>query len=100
MSGLYKRLQFRVVGPCDGRPVMVDDTCYFLPFTEEEDARRAALALESELAGEFFRGRVFWDAKRPINKSILQALDLQRLLVALGWRSPEPIRPVQQFFGF
>ncbi|XXY45053.1 class I SAM-dependent methyltransferase [Sorangium sp. So ce269] len=100
VSGLYKRLQFSVVGPHDGRPVMVDDTCYFLPFTKEEDARTVALALESELASEFFRGRVFWDAKRPISKSILQALDIQRLLVALGWRSPEPTRPVQQFLGF
>ena len=84
ISGLYKRVRFCIVGPEEGRPVMLDDTCYFLPFPNEPDARRAALALQSELAGQFFRGRVFWDAKRPINKAILQALDLRRLMHALG----------------
>ncbi len=79
ISGLYKRLRFSILGPADGRPVMVDDTCYFLPFSKEEDARKAARALESDLARDFFRGRVFWDAKRPISKAILQKLDLARL---------------------
>jgi hypothetical protein len=82
VSGLYKRARFCVVGPQGEQPTMVDDTCYFLPFSSELDARRAAQALESELAGEFFRGRIFWDAKRPINKAILQALDLGRLIQA------------------
>ncbi len=80
ISGLYKRLRFCVVGPHDQQPVMLDDTCYFLPFANEADARRAARALESELAADFFRSRVFWDAKRPISKSILQSLELDRLL--------------------
>jgi hypothetical protein len=79
ISGLYKRLRFCVVGPHDEQPVMLDDTCYFLPFTNETDARKAACALESELAQDFFRGRVFWDAKRPISKAILQKLDLDQL---------------------
>jgi len=84
ISGLYKRLEFAVLGPHGRQPVLVDDTCYFLPFASEADARRAGLALQSELAQDFFRGRVFWDAKRPISKAILQALDLGRLVRALG----------------
>ncbi|MFT3769423.1 MAG: hypothetical protein QM820_28630 [Minicystis sp.] len=86
VSGLYKHLRFSVIGPHEGRPVMVDDTCYFLPFTDESEARQAASALDSDLARDFFHGRIFWDAKRPVSKSILQALDLRRLLLAL--RSP------------
>lgn len=100
ISGLYKRVQFRLVGPLGGRPVMLDDTCYFLPFAREEDARRTLLALESELARDFFRGRVFWDAKRPISKSILQSIDLHRLMAALGWLDAEPVRPAQQLLAF
>jgi hypothetical protein len=84
ISGLYKRMRFLVLGPEAHRPAMVDDTCYLLPFSSEEDARRAARALASDLAAEFFRARVFWDAKRPVNKAILQALDLRRLQLALG----------------
>jgi hypothetical protein len=84
VSGLHKRLRFAVVGPHEGRPVMLDDTCYFLPFADEAGARRAAAALGSDLAADFFRARVFWDAKRPITKTVLQALDLDRLARALG----------------
>jgi hypothetical protein len=80
ISGLYKRSTFTVVGPHRGRPVVLDDTCYFLAFDDEARAQRAAEALRSEAASDFFASRIFWDAKRPINKGILQALDLQALL--------------------
>jgi len=80
ISGLYKRSTFTVVGPHEGRPVVLDDTCYFLAFDDEAGARRAADALRSEAATDFFVSRIFWDAKRPITKGILQALDLQALL--------------------
>ncbi|MCC6555706.1 MAG: SAM-dependent methyltransferase [Polyangiaceae bacterium] len=101
ISGLYKRIRFNVVGPHERQAVMVDDTCYFLPFASEPAARQALSALESDLATDFFRGRIFWDAKRPINKSVLQSLDLGRLMQALGWAiGPLPGRAVQQTLGF
>ena len=31
ISGFYKRLSFVAVAPLDGKPAMLDDTCYFLP---------------------------------------------------------------------
>ena len=31
VSGLYRTPIFQAVGPVDGRPVMLDDTCYLLP---------------------------------------------------------------------
>lgn len=80
ISGFYKRLRFSVIGPHDEQPVMLDDTCYFLPFSNEVEARTTADALKSDLAADFFRGRVFWDAKRPINKSMLQKLAREKLL--------------------
>jgi methylase of polypeptide subunit release factors len=80
ISGLYKRCQFTLIGPHEGRPVMLDDTCYFLPFDDEAAARRVQRALMTSLARDFFQARVFWDAKRPITKSVLQTLNLQTLL--------------------
>ncbi len=91
VSGLYKRLAFTVVGPERGRPVMLDDTCYFLPFDDERPARRAARALQSPLARAWFDARVFWEDKRPIRKSILQRLDLERLISERG-RDPRSDR--------
>jgi hypothetical protein len=67
------------VGPHEGRPVVLDDTCYFLAFDTEDRARRAARALRSGAAREFLEARIFWDAKRPITKAILQTLDLRAL---------------------
>lgn len=75
IAGLYKRLAFSLVGPVAGRPVVFDDTCYFMPFDDARSAQRALTALKSAEAAEFFEARVFWDAKRPITKAVLQAFD-------------------------
>jgi hypothetical protein len=84
VSGLYKRATFTLVGPHEGRAVVLDDTCYFLSFDDEAGARRAVAALSSGPAREFLAARIFWDAKRPITKSILQTLDLGALERAEG----------------
>jgi hypothetical protein len=86
ICGLYKRLMFSVIRPHDGQPVMVDDTAYFLPFETEAAAEAAALALGSPPAQAFLQARVFWDAKRPINKALLQSLSLEALLSACSAR--------------
>ncbi len=81
-QGLYKRLRFSVVGPEDDRPAMLDDTSYFLPCPDAPTAARLADALNGERAQAFLRARVFWDAKRPVNKALLQSLSLDALLRA------------------
>lgn len=61
---------------------MVDDTVYFLPSSTEGEAEQIIAALTSRRAQEFFGARIFWDAKRPIGKAVLQSLSLDRLLAA------------------
>ncbi|MBS2016301.1 MAG: SAM-dependent DNA methyltransferase [Deltaproteobacteria bacterium] len=80
VSGLYKRYDPVLLGPRGGKPVVLDDTCYFLPFGRESEARAVWRALRSAPAREFFEARIFWDAKRPIKKAILQQVDLDALL--------------------
>lgn len=82
ISGLYKKLSFSVLRPHDGRPVMVDDTVYFLACETEKAAETLAKALGSSRARDFFEARVFWDAKRPVGKALLQSLSLEALLGA------------------
>ena len=84
VSGLYKRFAFSLYGPEEGRPVVLDDTCYFLSFADEASARAALRTLQSAEAQDFFESRVFWDEKRPIRKALLQTLDLRRLTDALA----------------
>lgn len=83
ISALHKQCAFSVIGPHEGKPVMLDDTCYFLPFDSAAEADRAVTALRSAIAQDFFAARIFWDAKRPISKAILQQLDLGALLTEL-----------------
>ncbi|MHB0978146.1 MAG: hypothetical protein ACYC1K_01950 [Minisyncoccota bacterium] len=80
ISGMYKKLQFRTVGPRDGRPTVLDDTCYFLACDTEDEANTLAGILNSERAQECFRAFVFWDNKRPITAEILNAIRLEELI--------------------
>jgi hypothetical protein len=86
ISGLHKDLRFRLLGPVNGRPVVLDDACYFLPFDTEEEAAVLHAALGSGLAREFYETRIFWDAKRPITKGVLEHLRLEALVAQLGVR--------------
>ena len=99
ISGMYKRLEFALLGPSNGRPILLDDTCYFAPFTSEKMAKAALDALRSPIVRDYFEARVFWDAKRPINKSLLQSLDLQALLPILEGEASLK-QPNQQLLSF
>jgi len=80
ISGFYKSLEFRAVGPVDGKTTVFDDTCYFVPCDSESEALRLAAALNGRRAQGFFRARVFWDSKRPVTSALLRTLNLERLL--------------------
>ncbi|WP_374590778.1 hypothetical protein [Aquabacterium sp.] len=80
ICGLYKAIRFRLVAPIDGRPVMFDDTVYYLSFDTEDEARQTLTALESEQARGLLSSLIFWDEKRPIKTGILNVLDWSRLL--------------------
>ena len=83
ISGLYKKIQFSIIPPLDGKPAMVDDTCYFLPCTNRDEAILFADLLNSKAAHEFLHAFIFWDAKRPITADILKRLDLIALAKTL-----------------
>ena len=79
ICGLYKALRFRLVAPLEGRPVMFDDTVYYVSFDTEEEARQTLTALESDPAMGLLSSLIFWDEKRPIKTGILNVLDWSRL---------------------
>ena len=84
ISGFYKRLQFAVVGHLAGKPIVLDDTSYFVSCRSEEEANYVASLLNCDAAREFFAGFIFWDAKRPITVDVLRRLDLSALARTLG----------------
>ena len=79
ISGFYDSLRFLLVSPQGGRPVMVDDTCYFLPFDHREEAELVIDLLGSEAARRFLRSLVFPDTKRPVTIDILRRISIDAL---------------------
>jgi hypothetical protein len=84
ISGFYKKLAFVAVAPINGKPVVFDDTSYFLSCQTKAQAEYLAGLLNSSTAQEFYKAFVFWDAKRPITADLLSRLDLRRLAAQLG----------------
>ena len=87
IAGLYKKLEFKPVGPCDGKPTMLDDTCYFIPCQTKDEALTLCRILNSDISKEFYSAFIFWDAKRPITAGILNRLNILALAGILGLSS-------------
>lgn len=84
ISGLYKSFTFVVVSPENGRPVMVDDTCYSIPCKSEKEARLLCDLLNSMPAQSFLWSLVFEDSKRPITVDVLRRLSLVNVARMVG----------------
>ena len=76
ICGLYKKLEFRLIEQLNDRPVIFDDTVYFISFDDRESALKAFAQLTSTPVREFYSSLIFWDEKRPIKSSILNSLNL------------------------
>jgi hypothetical protein len=100
VSGFHKSPHFGAIGPVQGVPTMVDDTCYFLPCRTLEQARLLEQTLNGPASLRLIHALSFSDAKRPLTKSLLQRLDLKALVSHAGlsehwnsdwetdWKSP------------
>ena len=84
ISGLYKSFTFVVVPPENGRPVMVDDTCYSIPCKSEKEARLLCALLNSDPAQGFLWSLVFEDSKRPITVDVLRRLSMVNIAKIVG----------------
>lgn len=79
ICGLYKKLDFQLIGEIDDKPIMVDDTVYFISFEKEKEARKTYKLLRTKTATDFYSSMIFWDDKRPIKTKILNSLNLTAL---------------------
>ena len=88
ICALYKTLEFAVVGSHQGKPVVLDDTCYHLSCGTQEEANLLAAMMNSRIAKEFLEAFIFWDAKRPVTIELLSRLDITALADELGEKEP------------
>ncbi|MBM4386972.1 MAG: hypothetical protein FJ088_04485 [Deltaproteobacteria bacterium] len=85
VSGLYKNLRFQAFADIDRKPIMVDDTCYFIPCDSMEEAEFFAGLLNSKTAQQFISTLIFTDSKRPLTIDILKRIDLKKLARFVGY---------------
>ena len=79
ISGLYKEPRFRELGKHCGKPIIPDDTCYFIPCASMKEASELAEILNGSEAKAFLKSITFKDSMRPITKSVLQRINLHAL---------------------
>ena len=79
ISGLYKKYAFNLVMPENDKPIMLDDTCYFLGFDKMQEAVYTFLLLNTERVTNLLKAISFYDAKRIFTKDVLMRIDLKRL---------------------
>jgi len=79
ISGLYKSFKFSLVVPELEKPLMLDDTCYFIGFDKIEHAVYTLLLLNSEIVIQFLKSITFIDAKRTFTKDVLMRIDIYKV---------------------
>lgn len=79
ISGLYKTFHFTLVLP-GKKPVMLDDTCYFIGFDDLKKAVAIQALLNSDIVKSFLQSITFLDAKRMITKDVLMRVDLRKAM--------------------
>lgn len=84
VSGFYKQPFFSVLYSDDNKPVMTDDTSYFICFDSFDMAYVAMLLLNSKKVQVFLTNIAFLDAKRPYTKRILERIDFEKIVDCLS----------------
>ncbi|MCM1060607.1 MAG: SAM-dependent methyltransferase [Eubacterium sp.] len=84
VSGFYKHPLFSMLYSDDDKPVMTDDTSYFICFDSYDSAYVAMLLLNSDKVQRFLTGIAFLDAKRPYTKKVLERIDFDKIVDSLN----------------
>lgn len=83
LSGFYKKPLFCLL--YSDKPVMTDDTAYFLAFDNYDTAYCMMLLLNSATVQDFLLSIAFLDNKRPYTVKLLSRLDLQKCITSVSF---------------
>ncbi|MDR1827207.1 MAG: hypothetical protein LBR29_02625 [Methylobacteriaceae bacterium] len=84
VSGFYRDVRFVNAGSVGGKPVVVDDTVYFIPCRSEAEADFVLALVRSEPFTKLAHSMIFPDEKRPVTAELLKRISLERVAAALG----------------
>lgn len=83
LSGFYKKPFFSLL--YSSKPVMVDDTSYFLPFYDYDIAYNTMILLNSETVQNFIQSIAFLDSKRPYTIKLLSRIDFLKCVNSVSF---------------
>jgi len=78
ISGFYKEGLFSLV--YNEKPMMLDDTCYYLSFDNYETAYITMLVLNTWIVKSYLKSIVILDSKRPYTKKVLKRIDIKKAI--------------------
>lgn len=76
VSGFYKKPLFSLL--VSDKPIMTDDTSYFISFDNYNDAYTMMLLLNTQAVQDYLTSIAFLDSKRPYTVKLLSRIDLNR----------------------
>ena len=79
ISGFYKHSTFSLILPKNNKPMMLDDTCYFIGFDNISEALIVWAILNSKYVQQLLASIAFLDSKRPYTKDLLMRINLQNI---------------------
>ena len=95
ISGLYKQLNFTLIKPNENKPIMLDDTCYFIGFDDLEEAEIIWSLLQSENTKTFLKSLIFSDAKRSVTKDLLMRIDFVQIMKSFNQAKDNKLNYIQ-----
>ncbi len=78
VSGFYKEPKFILT--YGNKPIMLDDTCYFIGFDEYKTAFITMLLMNSKIVNMFLKSIAFLDSKRPYTKEVLMKINFLKVV--------------------
>lgn len=97
LSGFYKKPLFCLLS--SDKPVMTDDTAYFLAFYDYNIAYSMMLLLNSKTVQEFLLSIAFLDNKRPYTVKLLSRLDIEKCMEAVSFEEMKQTESDLQLAG-
>ena len=79
VSGFYQVPHFVKVGPMDEKPVVFDDTVYFLPCRSQDEADFIHRLVQSKPYCQLLHSMIFAAEKRPVTAEVLRRISLERV---------------------
>jgi hypothetical protein len=79
ISGFHKVPRFVLIKPVASKPVMLDDTCYFIAFDTLDEAEYVHQLFTHHDCVKYIEQHIFHDAKRPITKKLLQRINIHAI---------------------